>query len=103
MKPAPFEYRAPDTLEEALDLLAQHGSEAKILAGGQSLIPSMNFRVQQPRMLIDINRIPALAGVKTTESGDVSMGAMTRQSSLEHNATIAESAPLLHENKNGLE
>jgi carbon-monoxide dehydrogenase medium subunit len=97
MKPAPFEYLAPDTLEEALELLAEHGSEAKILAGGQSLIPSMNFRVLQPGMLIDINRIEGLDGIQTTDSGGVSMGAMARQASLEHDPIIAEFAPLLHE------
>ena len=97
MKPAPFEYLAPDTLEEALALLAEHGSEAKILAGGQSLIPSMNFRVLQPGMLIDINRIDGLDGIQTTDAGGVSLGAMARQASLEHDPIIAEFAPLLHE------
>jgi CO/xanthine dehydrogenase FAD-binding subunit len=97
MKPAPFEYLAPDTLEEALALLAEHGSEAKILAGGQSLIPSMNFRVLQPGMLIDINRIEGLDGIQTTDAGGVSLGAMARQASLEHDPIIAEFAPLLHE------
>ena len=97
MKPAPFEYRAPDTLEEALELLGEHGVEAKILAGGQSLIPSMNFRVLQPVMLIDINHIPGLADIRLTDSGSVSVGAMARQASLEHDPTIAKHAPLLHE------
>jgi carbon-monoxide dehydrogenase medium subunit len=97
MKPAPFEYRAPDTLEEALDLLAQHGGEAKLLAGGQSLIPSMNFRVLQPAVLIDINRIPGLDRIQRKDSGAVSMGATARQASLEHHPIIAEYTPLLHE------
>ena len=97
MKPAPFEYKAPDTLEEALELLAEHGSEAKILAGGQSLIPSMNFRVLQPAMLIDINRIEGLEEIKVSDSGGVSLGSMARQASLEHDPKIAEITPLLHE------
>lgn len=97
MKPAPFEYRAPDTLEEALDLLAQHGGEAKLLAGGQSLIPSMNFRVLQPAVLIDINRIPGLDRIQRKDSGAVSMGATARQASLEQHPIIAEYTPLLHE------
>jgi carbon-monoxide dehydrogenase medium subunit len=97
MKPAPFEYRAPDTLEEALELLTEHGSEAKILAGGQSLIPSMNFRVLQPGMLIDINRIEGLDGIQTTDSDGVSVGALARQASLEHDPIIKKHTPLLHE------
>jgi carbon-monoxide dehydrogenase medium subunit len=97
MKPAPFEYRAPNTLEEALELLAEYGSEAKILAGGQSLIPSMNFRVMQPGVLIDINRIEGLAGIQTSDSGGVSVGAMARQASIEHDPLIEEFTPLLHE------
>ncbi len=97
MKPAPFEYRAPETLEEALELLAEHGSEAKILAGGQSLIPSMNFRVLQPGMLIDINRVPDLDTIQITDAGGVSIGSMARQASLEHDPGIAKHAPLLHE------
>jgi carbon-monoxide dehydrogenase medium subunit len=97
MKPAPFDYRAPSTLEEALELLAEHGSAAKILAGGQSLIPSMNFRVLQPAMLIDINRIPDIHGIQISDSGSIAIGAMTRQASLEHDPGIEKHAPLLHE------
>ena len=60
MKPAPFKYCAPTTTEEALSLLAQHGDDAKVLAGGQSLIPTMNFRLAQPSVLVDLNHIPEL-------------------------------------------
>jgi carbon-monoxide dehydrogenase medium subunit len=60
MKPAPFAYEAPDSLPAALDLLARHGDEAKILAGGQSLIPVLNFRLSQPARLIDLNRIDGI-------------------------------------------
>lgn len=97
MKPAAFEYRVPDTLEEALGLLAEHESDAKILAGGQSLIPAMNFRVLQPTMLIDINRLEDLDTIQVNDQGGVRIGAMARQASLEHDAVIAERMPLLHE------
>jgi carbon-monoxide dehydrogenase medium subunit len=96
MKPPPFAYHAPHTLDEALSLLTQHGSDAKILAGGQSLVPIMNFRVAQPAMLIDINRIKELAYIKT-DSNSLRIGAMTRQRSVERDSTIAKRAPLLHE------
>lgn len=96
MKPPPFVYHAPHTLDEALSLLTQHGSDAKVLAGGQSLVPMMNFRVAQPAILIDINRIKELAYIKDDSNG-VRIGAMTRQRTVERDATIAKCAPLLHE------
>lgn len=96
MKPAPFEYKAPVSLDEALALKAEHGDEAKVLAGGQSLIPAMNFRVVQPTMLLDLNRVESLAFVNSAK-GAVRIGAMTRQRTVEHDATIAELAPLLSE------
>lgn len=95
MKPAPFEYFAPDSLEAALDLKAQHGDEAKALAGGQSLIPAMNFRIAQPSMLIDLNRINELRYIR--KNGAVRIGAMTVQSAAEHDPLVADHAPLLHE------
>ncbi len=96
MKPAPFEYYAPDSLEAALELKAQHGDEGKALAGGQSLIPAMNFRVAQPALLIDLNRISELRYIKKP-NGAVHIGAMTRQSDAEHSELVAKNAPLLHE------
>jgi carbon-monoxide dehydrogenase medium subunit len=96
MKPAPFEYYAPTALEEALDLKRQHGDEAKILAGGQSLVPAMNFRVVQPGMLIDLNRVPEL-GYIHEEPDKFRIGAMTRERQLELNSSIAQRVPLLHE------
>ena len=60
MKPAPFEYYVPDSLEQALDILHEQGDSAKLLAGGQSLVPAMNFRVVQPNALIDLNRVEEL-------------------------------------------
>lgn len=95
MKPAPFEYFAPDSLEAALELKAQHGDEAKPLAGGQSLIPAMNFRVAQPSILIDLNRINELRYIRT--NGALRIGAMTVQSTAEHDPQVAKHSPLLHE------
>jgi carbon-monoxide dehydrogenase medium subunit len=96
MKPAPFEYHAPDSLEAALELKAQHGDEGKALAGGQSLIPAMNFRVAQPTLLIDLNNIPELRYIKKP-NGAVHIGAMTLQATAEHDPLVAKHAPLLHE------
>lgn len=97
MKPAPFDYFAPRSLEEASGLLAQHGYDAKILAGGQSLVPTMNFRLSQPAVLIDINKIPELSYIHAEADGSLRIGAMTRQSMVERSAAVARHAPLLHE------
>ena len=96
MKPAPFEYFVPDSIEQALELLHEHGDEAKILAGGQSLVPAMNFRIHQPEVLIDLNRVPELDYIR--EDGNVvRVGAMTRERHLEFDDLIAQRTPLLHE------
>ena len=96
MKPASFEYHAPDSVEQALSLMHEHGDEAKILAGGQSLVPAMNFRVVQPSMLIDLNRVKELDYVR--EVGDcLRIGAMTRERTLEFDARVVRRSPLLHE------
>jgi carbon-monoxide dehydrogenase medium subunit len=97
MKPASFEYLAPDSLDAALEALARHGWDAKLLAGGQSLIPVMNFRLAQPAVLIDLNRIRDLDHIQPEGSGGLRIGAMARQRSLERSARVAELAPLLHE------
>ena len=97
MKPAPFDYLAPDSLEAALDALARHGGDAKILAGGQSLIPVMSFRLAQPAILVDLNRISELGFIRRGEDGGLSIGAMTRQRRLERDPLVAEAAPLLRE------
>jgi carbon-monoxide dehydrogenase medium subunit len=97
MKPAPFQYYAPTTREEALSLLAEHGYEAKILAGGQSLVPSMNFRLAQPGILIDLNRIDDLFGIHATEDGGLRIGAMTRQREVERSTLVQSRAPLVYE------
>lgn len=96
MKPAPFEYHAPTSLEAALELKAEHGDEGKPLAGGQSLIPAMNFRVAQPSLLIDLNSVSELRHI-SKPNGAVHLGSMTLQSSAERNSLIAEHVPLLHE------
>ena len=97
MKPAPFDYYAPTSVEESLDRVAQLGYDAKILAGGQSLIPTMNFRLAQPSALIDLNNIPELAYIRSADDGGVLIGAMTRQSTVERAPLIAERAPLVRE------
>ncbi len=97
MKPAPFEYILPESLESALALLAQHGAEAKPLAGGQSLVPAMNFRVAQPRFLVDLNELADLGTIRQTANGELRIGAMTRQRRLERDPLVARWSPLLHE------
>lgn len=96
MKPAPFEYLAPDSLDAALDILAVHGGDAKLLAGGQSLIPVMNFRLAQPALLVDLNGVRELDSVRE-EGGGLRIGAMTRQRTLERDPLVARLAPLLRE------
>ena len=82
MKPVSFKYFAPRTVDDALDLLAMHGEEGKILAGGQSLVPAMNFRLARPASLIDINRIDALDYVRE-EGGELRIGALARHARFE--------------------
>ncbi len=96
MKPAPFEYHAPTSLEQALEFKARYGDDAKLLAGGQSLVPAMNFRIMQPGMLVDLNRMDELSYIH--EAGDViRIGSMARERHLEFDALIEKHAPLLHE------
>jgi carbon-monoxide dehydrogenase medium subunit len=96
VKPASFEYHRPSSLDEALALLAEH-EEAKPLAGGQSLIPAMNFRLAAPGALVDLNELPELGGVVSSADGGLRLGAMTRHSVLERSTEVAARAPLLHE------
>jgi aerobic carbon-monoxide dehydrogenase medium subunit len=96
MKPAPFEYYAPNYVEETLSLLHNYESEAKLLAGGQSLVPAMNFRVVQPSVLIDLNRVKDLDYVHD-DSESLRIGAMTRERTLEFNPLISKRFPLLEE------
>jgi len=96
MIPGSFDYHAPRSIDEALGLLQRLGDGAKILAGGQSLIPAMRFRLASPEVLIDINRIEGLSYVE--ERGDhLAIGALTREVLLEESAVVAASYPLLHD------
>jgi CO/xanthine dehydrogenase FAD-binding subunit len=96
VRPAPFEYFAPRTVEEALDLLARHGGDAKLLAGGQSLVPMMNMRLVRPGVVVDLNRVATLGGVREEARG-LRLGALVRQHALERDGRIAAAAPLLAE------
>ena len=82
MKPAPFEYHDPRSIDDAVALLARHGDDAKVLAGGQSLIPLLAFRLARPAVIVDINRIPALDYIRNEHDG-VAIGALARQRQLE--------------------
>jgi carbon-monoxide dehydrogenase medium subunit len=96
MKPAPFDYVAPHSLDEAVTALARGGADAKVLAGGQSLIPLLNFRLARPSLLVDLNRVAELAYVQPRERG-LAVGAMTRQVAVERGDGLAELQPLLVE------
>ncbi|MFC0375566.1 FAD binding domain-containing protein, partial [Sphingobium indicum] len=93
MKPAPFEYQRPDTIDEALELLTVYGSAAKILAGGQSLVAMMNFRLAQPEMVIDINGIQKLA-YHEVRGDTLHIGALTRHNALRESEVVRASVPL---------
>jgi carbon-monoxide dehydrogenase medium subunit len=91
-----FEYHAPTTLQEALSLLTRYNGEAKILAGGHSLIPIMNLRLAQPKALIDIGKIPGLSGIRE-DNGAVVIGAMTTHHQVETSAVLRAKVPILPE------
>jgi aerobic carbon-monoxide dehydrogenase medium subunit len=94
MKLPPFDYEAPQTISEAVELLAEHGDEASVLAGGQSLIPLLALRLARPAVLIDINGIDELSGVSAT-NGSTAIGAMTREYAAEESERVADAVPLL--------
>src|SRR6185369_5503926 len=94
MKPPLFEYRVAESVEAAVAMLAEAGGEAKVLAGGQSLVPMLNFRLLRPSVLVDINRIPDLAYVRE-DGGVVRIGALTRHHQLETSPVIARHLPVL--------
>lgn len=96
MKPPKFAYAAPDTLEDALKLLAEGGPDARLLAGGQSLVPAMNFRLARPSLLIDLNSVPGLRGLRRGDDGGLVAGAMTRHRDFERSALACELLPLVH-------
>src|SRR5438067_3470992 len=96
MKPPRFRYFAPQSVEEALTLLAEHVEEARVLAGGQSLVPLMNMRLAHPNVLVDINGISELAYVRPWDGG-LALGAITRDATIERDASAAARLPLLVE------
>jgi CO/xanthine dehydrogenase FAD-binding subunit len=96
MKPPRFDYLAPRSLDEALALLAAHGDEAKVLAGGQSLVPLLNFRLVRPTYLVDLNEVAGLDGIRV-ENGHLVIGAMARQRAVERSALARERCPLITE------
>jgi aerobic carbon-monoxide dehydrogenase medium subunit len=96
VKPAAFEYHAPRTIDEAVGLLAAHGDEAKILAGGQSLVPLMNMRLARPRVIVDLNATRGL-GALGEARGMLRIGAMVRQRAAERSAVVASRCPLLRD------
>ncbi len=96
MKPAAFEYDDPATEDEALDLLARHGDECKVLAGGQSLVPLMNFRLARPARLVDINGVESLGRIAVDGAG-LRIGALVRHVEIERSREVARDWPLLSE------
>src|SRR5689334_17337724 len=96
MKPAPFTYHRATTAKEAVDMLAAAGDDGSVLAGGQSLVPLMNFRVAQPAHLVDINWVDELDYIRV-DDGWLAIGARTRQAALERSDDVARAAPLLSE------
>ena len=95
MKPAPFTYYCPATLEEAVSLLDHHGDDGKVLAGGQSLMPLMSLRLARPAVIVDLNRVAGLDGVADNGNDGLSIGALMRQRALERNADLEDWNPLL--------
>ena len=94
MKPAPFAYVRAQTLDQVFDLLDEHGDDASILAGGQSLMATLNMRLSAPEVLIDINHIDGLSGIALNE-GKIRIGALTRHSQVAASPIITEHAPLI--------
>jgi CO/xanthine dehydrogenase FAD-binding subunit len=94
MKPAPFQMFRPESLADALAMVAEHADDVRLLAGGQSLVPLLNFRLAAPAVIVDLNRVRQLAGVRR-EGDTLWIGAMTRQQDILENPLVAEAAPLL--------
>ena len=94
MKPAKFDYHAPQTREEALELMAQYGDDARPLAGGQSLMPMLNLRLARPAVVVDLNRVAGMDGIGVAADA-MTIGAMTRQRQLERSAEVRASFPLI--------
>ena len=97
MKPAPFAYHAPSSVDEALTLLAELGPNAKVLAGGQSLMPLMNMRLARPSHVIDINCLAEMSFIRPTDDGGLTIGSLARHRAVEQSSEVAVRAPLLRE------
>jgi carbon-monoxide dehydrogenase medium subunit len=96
VKPGKFRYLAPESLPECLDLLAEHGDEASLLGGGQSLLPLMSLRIARPEVLIDVNRIPGLDRIENG-GATISLGALVRSAEAENDPGIAAALPVVKE------
>jgi aerobic carbon-monoxide dehydrogenase medium subunit len=94
VKPAPFELHAPESVDDVVGLLAEHGDAAKVLAGGQSLVPMLALRLARFEHLVDVNRVPALVGTDRRD-GDLRIGAATRHTAVERSPEVADAVPLL--------
>jgi carbon-monoxide dehydrogenase medium subunit len=97
VKPAPFRYARPESLADALTLLATGGEQAKLLAGGQSLVPMLNMRLVRPSVLVDLNALPGLGGIAPAPDGGLVIGALTRHADLVASPLVRERVPLLAE------
>jgi aerobic carbon-monoxide dehydrogenase medium subunit len=97
VKPPPFEYRAPSSIAEVLELLRDTPEDVSLLAGGQSLVPVLNMRMAQPSLVVDLNRVGGLDAIESTPEGRVRLGAMVRQRRLESEPVVRERLPLLVE------
>jgi CO/xanthine dehydrogenase FAD-binding subunit len=96
MKPSVFKYFDPTSVDEAIGLLQRYGEDAKILAGGQSLVPMMNFRVARPKVLVDINKVQGLSYIRE-EGEEIAIGALTREREVERATLVREKCPILSE------
>jgi carbon-monoxide dehydrogenase medium subunit len=97
VKTPPFEYHAPRSVDEVLSLLAEHGDEAKVLAGGQSLMPLLAMRMARPSQLVDINEVAELSGIRALDGSGVAIGTLTREREAERSSLVAERLPVLAE------
>ena len=95
MKPPPFDYAAPDSVDEAIRLLADNPDGTSLLAGGQSLMPVLNMRMAQPDLIVDLNRVRGLDSIEETSDGRLRFGSMVRQRRLETEAVVQERVPLM--------
>lgn len=96
MKPAPFDYVLPRSVEEAVSVLADRNVESQILAGGQSLVPLLNMRMARPELIVDLGKLDALRFIRESDQGELALGAMTTKREVEESPLVARHHPLLH-------